>query len=172
MKAKVIGILASVLLSLLAAGQTGTLPAPASDPQELVEAIYDLVSFGPGNPARWDEVRDLFHEDAIIVLRTGVDKSTKFTVDGFIEDFQKFAENEKVKTFGFSERIIRLKRTVFGDIAHFLVLYEATVHEPGFKPQQGVDSFQLVRLESEWKILSITNEITGTNNPLPAELTD
>ena len=140
-------------------------------PQDVIMALYDLVSFGPDNPPRWEEVRDLFIDDAIIVLRTSRDSSTLFTLDGFIHDFQKFAGEERIQVNGFSEKIIRLDKTVFGNIAHFLVLYEASIPGTDFKPQQGVDSFQLIKSDSAWKILSITNEIPGPDNPLPDELT-
>jgi hypothetical protein len=139
-------------------------------PQDVIVNLYDLVSFGPDNPPRWEEVRSLFIEDAIIVLRTSRDSCTRFTVDGFINDFKKFAAEERIQINGFSEKIIRVKKTVFGDIAHFLVLYEASIPGTDFKPQQGVDSFQLIKSDSTWRILSITNEIPGPDNPLPDEL--
>ncbi len=142
-----------------------------TDPQAVIENLYKLVTFGPDNPPRWEEVRSLFIEDAIIVLRTSKDSSTRFTVNGFIDDFKKFAGEERILANGFSEKIIRLKKTVFGDIAHFLVLYEASIPGTDFKPQQGVDSFQLIKSDTAWKILSITNEIPGPGNPIPEELT-
>ena len=142
-----------------------------NDPQDVIEALYDLVSFGPDNPPRWEEVRALFIDDAIIVLRTSRDSSTRFTLDGFIQDFKKFAGEERIQVNGFSEKIIRFDKTVFGDIAHFLVLYEASIPGTDFKPQQGVDSFQLIKSDTAWRILSITNDIPGPDNPLPDELT-
>ena len=144
----------------------------AVQPEAVVDSLYRLVTFGPDNPPRWDLVRSLFAEEAVIVLRTSRDASTLFTVDGFIAEFQDFAKNEKVVASGFQERILKMKGTVYGDISHFFVLYEASVPGSEREPQQGVDSFQLIKTDSTWKILSITNEIVGPSNPLPEELFD
>lgn len=138
-------------------------------PRQLVECIYHLVSFGPENPPDWKAVEALFAEDALIVLRTGKGTSTKFTVEEFILDFQKFAKNEKVIAHGFSERIVGIQETVFGDIAHFLVVYEAGIQSTDFRPRRGIDSFHLIKQDSVWKILSIINELPGPDNPLPEE---
>lgn len=144
----------------------------AAQPGEVVDSLYRLVTFGPDNPPRWELVRSLFAEEAVIVLRTSREASTLFTVDGFIAEFQDFANNEKVVASGFQERILKMKGTVYGDIAHFFVLYEASIPGSEREPQQGVDSFQLIKRDTTWKILSITNEIVGPSNPLPEELVD
>ena len=97
------------------------------DPERLVSRLYDLVTFPPGTVPDWDEVRACFLEEAVIVLRTAPEATTVFTVDGFVEDFVAFIERAEVRRSGFTERIVRMKPLVFGDIAHVLVLYEASV---------------------------------------------
>jgi hypothetical protein len=71
---------------------------------------------------------------------------------------------------GFTETIVRLRPMVLGNVAHVLVLYEAQVTGSARPPQQGVDSFHLVRRDERWWIASIVNEVLSPERPLPAEL--
>jgi len=139
-------------------------------PEALISELYDLVTIKVDTPPDWDRVKSMFLEDAIIVLRTSRDSSTVFTVDGFVEDFQNFIKNSDVAKTGFIEKIIKMKPTVFGDIAHVLVLYEASIPGSQRPPQQGVDSFQLIKKNDRWWIVSIINEIPTPNRPIPVEL--
>jgi len=150
--------------------EEGATHGPYATADELVGALYGFVTFKVGTSPDWDKVKSLFLEQAVVVLRTARDKTTVFDVDGFVADFVRFAERADVKEKGFTERIIRTKTTVFGEIAHVLVLYEASIPGSDRPPQQGVDSFQLIQKDGHWWIVSITNEIVTKERPLPAEL--
>ena len=141
-----------------------------STTENVINQLYDLVTFEPGTSPDWDKVRELFHPDAIIVLRTSREANTVFDLEGFIHDFDEFAKTERIVESGFKEQIIRKNKMVFGDIAHFLVLYEASIPGTEFPPQQGVDSFQLIKQEEGWKIVSIINEVLTPDQPVPKEL--
>lgn len=146
-------------------------PAPSADAAgDVVAGLYELVTFGPGETPDWEKVKASFIEEAVIVLRTSREASTVFSVDGFIADFVKFNEREDVRQSGFSERVVRTKSMIFGDIAHVLVLYEASIPGSARPPQQGVDSFQLMRKSGRWRIVSIVNEVPTADRPVPAVL--
>jgi hypothetical protein len=91
-----------------------------------------------------------------------------FTVDGFVQDFVDFIERANARATGFRESVVRLDATEFGDIAHVVVLYEASIPGASRPPQRGVDSFQLIRRDGRWWIVSILNEIPTTERPAPA----
>ncbi len=55
--------------------------------REVVEELYRLVTFDAGTTPDWDRVRSLFADEAIVVLRTGRDQMTIFSLDGFLNDF-------------------------------------------------------------------------------------
>jgi len=150
--------------------QTDDSASTNKSPEEVIAQLYNLVTFEPGTLPYWNNVRNLFHPDAKIVLRTSLEESTIFDLEGFIKDFDDFAKTEKINEYGFEEKILKKKKMIFGDIAHFLVLYQA--HFPGtdYPPQQGVDSFQLIKIEDGWKIISIVNEIVTPDRPAPKEL--
>ncbi len=169
-------MLAIVIFLALAAVSPAVQPndKPAKEPvetaEEVVTKLYELVTFTAGTQPDWDKVRSVFATEAIVVLRTARDKTTLFDVDGFVADFVRFAETPAAKERGFTEKVLRTKAMVFGDIAHILVLYEASINESQRPPQQGIDSFQLVRKGGRWLIVSITNEIVTPDRPIPPEL--
>jgi len=139
-------------------------------PQVVVDELYKLVTFEAGTTPDWDRVRALFIDEAVIVLRTSRTETSVFSVEGFVGDFVAFIERANVEKTGFSETIIRTKSTVFGDIAHLLVLYEAHIPGSSRGPQEGVDFFQLIRKDNRWWIASIVNEIPTADRPVPVEL--
>lgn len=141
-----------------------------ASPAEVITALYAEVTFEAGAGPDWDVVRALFDPDAVIVLRTSRDESTRFTLDGFVADFVAFIERADAERTGFSERILSMELTEFGDLAHALVLYEAHLPRPGRSPSQGVDSIQLSRHDGRWRIVSIVNELPAEGRPLPDAL--
>jgi hypothetical protein len=144
--------------------------APSQTARELVVALYEAVTFEAGTTPDWDRVRAMFIDEAVIVLRTSRVETTIFSVDGFVGDFVKFIERVNAGQTGFTERIIRMKPMVFGDMAHILVLYEVSIPGSPRPPQQGVDSFSMIRKDGRWWIVAITNEIPTADRPVPAEL--
>jgi len=142
------------------------------DPEQVVRELYDLVTIKAGDSADWHTVRSLFYEDALVVLRTSKENSTVFSVDGFINDFKNFIVRANIIETGFTEEISKIVPVVFGDIAHFLVLYEASIPGSGRQPQMGVDSFHLIKSKGKWLITSIINEVPGPDRPLPEVLSD
>jgi len=159
--------IAALLITSSAAAQTDP---DATTAEGLVRALYDRVSSEPGSVPDWDRVRSAFLPQAIVVLRTSRDSTTVFTLDGFVQDFVNFIERANVRATGFTERVVKTQATVFGDIAHVLVLYEAHITGSPRPPQQGVDSFQLIQREGRWWIVSIVNEIPTATRPLPGAL--
>lgn len=149
-------------------------PQPRTDPfgtaEGLVAELYKSVTFPAGTTPDWERVRTMFIPGAIVVLRTSRDKSTVFSVDSFVGDFVAFIVRADARKTGFTERIIRMRPMVFRDIAHVLVLYEASIPGSGRPPQQGVDSFELIRQAGRWWIVSITNDLPTPDQPIPREL--
>ena len=162
-----------LVLCLVLVGRPVTVGAQETefgDAESVVEELYKLVTFDAGTTPDWDQVRSLFLDQAVIAVRTSMTETGVFSVDGFVEDFVQFIERANVGETGFIERIVRTKPLVFGDIAHILVLYEAQIPGSERGPQQGVDSFQLIRKNGRWWIVSVVNEIPTKDRPLPKEL--
>ncbi len=173
--AALLAALALAAIPLVAATARGQQPpAPADstlqDPEALVRSIYRLVSFGPGERTDWAPVRNLFLPQAVVVLRTSRTATSVFSVEGFIGDFVRFDSLPAVAQHGFRESVVRLRATVYRDIAHVLVLYQAEILGGARAPQRGIDSWELVRREGRWWIAAITNEVVAPDAPVPAEV--
>jgi hypothetical protein len=143
---------------------------PATLATDVVNELYDLVSFDGGQVPDWERVRALFLPEAVIVLRTSREATSVFSVDGFVGDFVNFVETSSAGESGFTETIVRMEPVQFGDIAHVLVLYEAHLLGSDRGPRRGVDSIQLVRRDGAWRIAAIVNELPLDGRPLPEAL--
>jgi hypothetical protein len=166
---------------LAVAGTAGSLSAqePAGSPADSITApetvireLYGLVSWEPGSPPNWDDVRALFHDQAVIVLRTGRNATSVFDVDGFLNDFITFADRPDVQQSGFGETILRIHTTVIRDMAQVWVRYAAHIPGSPRPPQEGVDFFLMIRQPDGWKVAAVTNEALIPPEQLPAVLRD
>ena len=144
----------------------------ASTPEQVISSVYKLVSSEAGKTPDWNLVRSVFLENAVVVLRVSRDSTAVFSLQGFIDDFVRFYSIPAVQKNGFTEKVVRMKPMVIGNIAHILVLYEAHVPGTARPPQQGVDSWELVKVDGKWKIACVTNEIPSKERPLPRELAE
>lgn len=139
-------------------------------PESVVRRLYDQVTFDAGERPDWEQVRGLFLDRAVVVLRTSLDRTQVFSLDEFVDDFIGFIEGTKAKDEGFQEKIVRMHSILFGDMASILVLYEASIPGSPRPPQRGVDSILLSRRSEGWRIVAVTNEIPTPERPLPEEL--
>jgi hypothetical protein len=161
-----------ILLAALGATplQAQVAPEVLENAESLVSEVYDMVSAEPGNVPDWEAVKSLFIPQAVVVLRTSREATTVFSVDSFLQDFINFYENTPAGANGFTEKIVRMKSLVFGDMANVLVLYEAQITGSARPPQQGVDNFSLIKQDGRWWIVSVTNEIPTPERPIPEVL--
>jgi hypothetical protein len=159
--------LAAALAPMGAGAQEHAVQAADTSAEGVVHRLYDLVTFPAGTTPDWDQARALFLPQAVVVLRTSRTETAAFTVEGWIQDFVTFIEGRNVASTGFVEHIVRTHATVFGHMAQVWVLYEAEIPGGGRPPQQGVDSFGLVRQGGRWLIASILNELPTPQRPLP-----
>lgn len=149
------------------AAQAGLEQEAYTSPEKVVGELYELVTFPAGQTPDWQQVKSLFIEEAVIVLKTGRDRMSVFTVEGFVQDFVSFIESSGVEETGFEERILRTSVTTYGDIASVLVLYQTRIPGSPRTPRQGIDHFQLIRSDESWKIIAVTNERVVSDRPLP-----
>ena len=153
-----------------ALAQDAPIPPGTDTAEGVVRELYDMCTFDAGTLPDWEAMRALFLPQATVVLRATRASNTIFSLDGFVEDWHRFIASDNVEERGFSEEIVRMSATVFGDIAHILVLYGASFPDWDRPPQPGVDFIQLIKNDGRWWIVSIANEIPTPNRPLPEAL--
>jgi hypothetical protein len=92
-------------------------------------------------------------------------------VGEFLADFQAFYDRIGPEV-EFTEKVISARTTVYGNVAHVFVVYEAAVSGSDRPPQRGLDSWQLMLRDGRWWIVSVVNDSEGAAGPLPRELLD
>ena len=135
--------------------------------EQVVRDVYDLVSWTDGNTPDWEVVREVFIPEAVIVLRYPPDLKV-MSVDGFLLDWLRFQNQlSAAGVTGFEEAVLETRVMEFGDVAHVEVVYQSSIPESGRPPRPGVDLWSLIRVEGQWKVVSVVNELPREDLPLP-----
>ena len=164
-------IILAVLLPLNFLAQLNV-QAKSEDPESMIKQIYVEVSSQEGQEVDWEKVRSFFVEEALIVLQTSRDESTRFTLEEFIQDFKDFYESPAAKGSGFKEEVLKLRSQVYVDMAFMAVVYEASILNSERPPQKGIDFWLLQKKEDSWKVVAVTNQIIPPGEEIPAIFED
>lgn len=170
------GLLLSITVTGTAAGQSGmssqSVAESARTPGGLVEALYGMVSFGPGPEPDWEMFRDVFLEEAVIVFSPRGDQPMRvMTVDGFIQDWKDFFRDARLEDRGFYETIAGLKVDEFGGLAHAWVIFEPRIGDALPDPQiRGLDSIELSFDGQRWWVAAITTDFEAPGQTIPGGL--
>jgi hypothetical protein len=166
----------SVVIALLAvpAAQGVAPPAaqatPAGTAEDVVRALYRMVTFDAGKNVDWEPVKALFIPEAVIVLRASRTSMNVLNRDTFVGDFVKFIRDAKLEDQAFEETIVAMKTVETGDVARSTVHYTARIPSRDRPPQHGVDVFLLMKTDGRWRIVSIVNEIVRPGVEVPEEI--
>ncbi len=138
------------------------------DPESMIKQIYTEVSSEGNKEVDWDKVRSFFVEEAIVVLQTSRDESTRFTLEEFIRDFKEFYASPAAMGSGFKEKVLKTRSHVYADMAYIGVVYEAQILNSDRPAQKGIDYWLLQRMEKGWKVIAVTNQIIPPGQEIPA----
>lgn len=138
----------------------------------IIKAMYESVSFSPGEQPNYKRLQSLYHPQAIIVpSKSGHDAAVVIqNVESFVNQSRGYVISTGLEREGFYEREIARRTASFGSIVHVFSTYESS-HKPGDPApfQRGVNSIQLVKDAKRWWILSIVWDVERAGNPLPPE---
>lgn len=137
--------------------------------QGTVEALYKLVTFEKGKVPNWEDVKYLFHEDAVITLRTSMADMTTMDVKGFVDLFVNDIKKMKMDESGFAEEIQSIKVRSYGRIAQAFVIYTADIPGDARPPMPGLDCFTLIQNNNRWYITAIANDLVHPAKAVPEE---
>lgn len=144
------------------------LAADGAQVDKTIKALYDVISGPKGKQRDWDRFRSLCVEGCTF---TGVRheapdraRSHRMTVEEYIKRAGPFLEES-----GFFEREMHRKLEIFGNVAHAFSTY-ASFNEEGKKIPfaRGINSIQLLKTPSGWKIFSVLWQQEATFIPIPA----
>ncbi|AMR34297.1 hypothetical protein A0256_24010 [Mucilaginibacter sp. PAMC 26640] len=150
-----------------AAGSTATvytLPDDKAITQAVREA-YLAISFKKGEQPRFDEIQNYFIPEAqLINFRT--DTADVSSIKRFVAAYKKYVADNKVQLF--YEEEIYGKNEQFGKIAHRISTYKTYLNTMDTVSERGVNSFQLVKTPTGWKVSSIIWDVEQKDMPVPA----
>ena len=143
--------------------------ALASDSDSIdsaVRACYDVIS-GPAGTRDWARFHSLFADGArLIPVRTTPQGSSPVVMTP--ADYEKRAGANFEKT-AFYESEVAHRVETFGDIAHVFSTYESR-RAPGDKPfARGINSFQLIKTGTGWKIMTILWDSEREGQAIPSK---
>ncbi len=129
-----------------------------------MRACYDVIS-GPAGTRDWARFRSLFAEGARLIPVRQTPQGPLPSVMTPEEYAQRAGATFEKAPFFESELAHRVE--TFGDVAHVFSTYESR-RAPGEKPfARGINSFQLVKTNTGWKIMTIFWDAEREGNPLP-----
>ncbi|MEO7236718.1 MAG: nuclear transport factor 2 family protein [Lapillicoccus sp.] len=116
----------------------------------VVETFFAAFASGDTSPGRWDELRDLFLPEAVVVRTCGL-TPTVYDVDGFIAPRRALLTDGGLTDF--REWVLTGRTDLFGDVAQWFGGYaKAGVQDGTPLSGRGMKTIQLVRTAGGWRI--------------------
>jgi hypothetical protein len=144
--------------------------AAAGSAEDVVRALYKMVTFEAGKNVDWEQVKALFIPEAVIVLRASRTSMNVLNRNTFVEDFVRFIREAKLEEQAFEETIVAMRTVETGDVARSTVHYAARIPSRDRPAQHGIDVFLLMKTDGRWRIVSIVNEIVRPGVDVPEEI--
>lgn len=129
--------------------------------QAVVEELYRAICYVPGGQPDWEEMAAVFHPEARLVLAwpAGTEPRVQ-TVPDFVAEYRQALASPQARASGFLEGPTRLEIMRFGNIAQVDAVFEAFMPPDAARAvRRGIDSFQLVQVGTEWKVLTLVSAI-------------
>lgn len=163
------------LVILAAAGparaQASAAPAVSADVQSvdnIITALYGVIS-GPAGQARdWDRFRHLFAPGArLIPASPRRDGSAPVALSP--DDYVQRTSDNFMKN-GFFEKEIARRTETFGTVTHVFSTYESRRTAADEKPMaRGINSIQVMRHADRWWIVTVMWDQERPDNPIPPQ---
>ena len=157
-----VGIAALIATAPLAAQDHATEEAAA---QAKIDAVYAVISGPVGAKRDWDAMRALMTPTARLTP-IGPNGPTAVSVDGYIE-----RSEQSLMQIGFHEVETGNRTEIYGNLAHVWSAYEGRAGSyDGDIIVTGINSFQLIKIDGEWKVDTILWQAASDALPVPGDL--
>jgi hypothetical protein len=146
-------------------------PRDVATIDDIMRALYEVISFAPGGGPDWPRLRSLFVEGARVIppRAEGQAALQLMSVEEFIAASHSFFEENDGLTKGFYEADVARRVERFGSLAQVFSTYESR-HTAGDREpfQRGINSIQLWNDGARWWVVTIFWETERGDNPIPA----
>ena len=128
-----------------------------------IRGVYEVISGPAGQKRDFDKMRSLFAPGA--TLKAIGPKGLR---GGGLEDY--ISRNSAIlEKEGFTERELGRRVEIWGGLATAWSAYDGRTANGSFH-ERGINSFQLVKADGKWLVVSILWQEETPDNPLPADL--
>jgi hypothetical protein len=145
-------------------------PDDVASPEAIVAAAYASIVRAPGEGYDWDRFRSLFLPSAQLIPST--EQTGGPLVVMSVEDFVEWIDGATTvgapEDRGFSEDGIHDVIERYGDVAHVFSTYEKHFYGDTQNLGRGVNTFQMIRNDGRWWIVSIAWDEEIGAGPIPA----
>ena len=166
---KIFTVFAILVVSISLTAQT----APKADPKDvssldnIIAALYDVISGPKGEKRDWDRMRSLFMKDAKLIPtsknQAGEIGLRYWSVDDYITTAGASLERD-----GFFEVETHRVTEDYGTITHIFSTYDSRRNLSDEKPfARGINSIQLLKDDHRWYIMNIMWMGETPQYPLP-----
>lgn len=119
-----------------------------------VNDAYAAISFKEGEKPRTAEIKNYFIPEAqFIAFRSDTGREQIMGMGQFAAAYQQFIEGNHIHFFNEKELFGRTEQ--FGRVAERISTYATYLNKPDTPAARGVNSFQLIKTPSGWKVSSI-----------------
>jgi hypothetical protein len=130
----------------------------------VIRAMYENVSFEPGERPDWRKEDEIFAPGARVV-RVNDDGVFEFDIPSFCRNFDQMIDSGAMKSFWEGE--IWRETHLFGEVAHVLSAYETRHTRDGEVINRGVNSMQLFQRDGRWWISAMIWRRDGKEVRIP-----
>jgi len=137
------------------------------DDSAITKAVHDAyaaISFNKGEKPRYSEIKNYFIPQAqLINFRTDTAQVTN--IDQFIDLYKQFVDGNHIQLFYEEEAFGKTEQ--FGRIAERISTYKTYLNTRDSLAERGVNSFQLIKTNSGWKVSSIIWDVEKPTLKVP-----
>jgi len=119
---------------------------------DTITKLFAAISFPEGQPPNMHKIKGLFIDRGLLI-DYNEEQAQIFGVVDFIEHFNQLCQEGIIS--GLEDREVYHKTKIYDRIAHRYSFYEARVDPASAPFAKGINSIQLVKIGSEWRISSM-----------------
>ena len=144
-------------------------PADVASLDAILASLYDVISGPAKAPRDWDRFRSLFSPGARLIpisRRPGLTPEARvLSPDDYVERTSKVFEQ-----IGFFEKEVARRVETYAGLTHVWSTYESryTAQDPA-PFSRGINSFQFVRHQGRWWMVTIFWDVERQDNPIPGQ---
>ncbi len=148
-------------------------PEPVSATEKAINQVvkdaYAVISFEKGQTPNYEEMRAIFTPDAML-HNFREDSLESMNITEFIETFKGVIDAGQMTAF--DEVELGGETEYFGKVGHRISSYASYFEGSDEVGERGVNSFQVLNIDGQWRVSSIIWDIEKEGQPIPEKYLD